>query len=118
MSSPTGAHTPHFPSHNSPRVWFLTSGSAPIATVLARQLLEHGDHVIAGLPTSETNALNQNNNENERITALQELLKEFGDAVEQPEGEEGGRFRVAGLDIRCASHRTLEHWAKGEELMG
>ncbi|KAK3076151.1 hypothetical protein LTS18_013789 [Coniosporium uncinatum] len=47
----THPKTPPFPPHNAPRVWFLTSGAAPLALALARQVLQHGDYVVAGVPT-------------------------------------------------------------------
>ncbi|KAI9788544.1 MAG: hypothetical protein M1835_002202 [Candelina submexicana] len=101
MSSPTGTPTPHIPSHSGPRVWFLTSGTAPIAIALADQLLEHGDHVVAGLPQSEINALHQQSDDNsDRLEGLRELLSEFGDVVERSDGEDRGRLRVVALDIR------------------
>ncbi|KAF2156230.1 short chain dehydrogenase/reductase family protein-like protein [Myriangium duriaei CBS 260.36] len=40
---------PKFPTHNTPRVWFLTAASSPIGVALARHLLSHGDFVIAGV---------------------------------------------------------------------
>lgn len=42
-----------FPTHNSPRIWFLTSSLSPLAVRLIRTLLTHGDYVAAGLPPSE-----------------------------------------------------------------
>lgn len=38
----------HWPRHDVPRVWFMTDGNSPIATALARQLLDHGDCVVVG----------------------------------------------------------------------
>ncbi|KAI1438789.1 transport protein Trs120 or TRAPPC9 TRAPP II complex subunit-domain-containing protein [Xylaria sp. CBS 124048] len=42
-----------FPTHNSPRTWFLTSALSPLAVRLIRQLLVHGDYVVACLPPHE-----------------------------------------------------------------
>ncbi|KAJ8129116.1 hypothetical protein O1611_g4515 [Lasiodiplodia mahajangana] len=42
-----------FPTHNSPRTWFLTSSLSPLAVRLIRQLLIHGDYVVACLPPHE-----------------------------------------------------------------
>lgn len=39
----------HFPARNGPRVWIISAGDSPIGISLARQLLEHGDHVVAGI---------------------------------------------------------------------
>ncbi|KAH6686197.1 hypothetical protein F5X68DRAFT_14280 [Plectosphaerella plurivora] len=44
---------PSFPTHNSPRTWFLTSALSPLAVRLTRLLLAHGDHVVACLPPHE-----------------------------------------------------------------
>ena len=48
-SRPVRPRSPHFPPHNAPRVWFLTIGSSPIAIALSRQVLDHGDYVVAGV---------------------------------------------------------------------
>ncbi|KAI1853598.1 hypothetical protein JX266_001582 [Neoarthrinium moseri] len=42
-----------FPTHNSPRTWFLTSALTPLAIRLIRKLLDHGDNVVAILPPHE-----------------------------------------------------------------
>ncbi|EER43951.1 short chain dehydrogenase/reductase [Histoplasma capsulatum var. duboisii H88] len=42
----------HFPAHDGPRVWVISAGSSPIGIALARQLLAHGDIVVAGVPES------------------------------------------------------------------
>ncbi|EFX04541.1 short chain dehydrogenase reductase [Grosmannia clavigera kw1407] len=44
---------PSFPTHNSPRTWFLTQGLSPLAVRLTRLLLAHGDYVVACLPPQE-----------------------------------------------------------------
>lgn len=43
---------PQFPSHNEPRVWVITAGDSPIGVSLTRQILAHGDYVLAGLAYS------------------------------------------------------------------
>ncbi|KAF2471185.1 short chain dehydrogenase/reductase family protein-like protein [Lindgomyces ingoldianus] len=48
-SRPPRPRSPHFPPHNAPRVWFITTGTSPISIALARQALEHGDYVVAGV---------------------------------------------------------------------
>ena len=48
-SRPPRPRSPHFPPHNAPRVWFITNGSSPIAIALAKQVLDHGDYVVAGV---------------------------------------------------------------------
>ncbi|KAE8834660.1 hypothetical protein PTNB85_05993 [Pyrenophora teres f. teres] len=52
-SKPPRPKSPHFPPHNAPRVWFITRGVSPIAIALARQVLEHGDYVVAGVVPHE-----------------------------------------------------------------
>ena len=42
-----GFPLPQFPSHNEPRTWFLTCADSAIGIALTRQLLEHGDKVVA-----------------------------------------------------------------------
>ncbi|KAF4556732.1 Short chain dehydrogenase-like protein 49 [Elsinoe fawcettii] len=44
---------PKFPTHNAPRVWFLTSASSPIGISLSRHLLSHGDYIVAGVSPSD-----------------------------------------------------------------
>lgn len=46
---PPRPRSPHFPPHNAPRVWFITAGTSPTAIALARQVLDHGDYVVAGV---------------------------------------------------------------------
>ncbi|KAF2728348.1 short chain dehydrogenase/reductase family protein-like protein [Polyplosphaeria fusca] len=50
---PPRPRSPHFPPHNAPRVWFVTPGSSPIAITLSKQVLDHGDYVVAGVLPSE-----------------------------------------------------------------
>lgn len=56
VSSPSSSSrsnpAPQFPTHNSPRCWFITDALNPLAIRLIRLLLEHGDHIAAGLPPS------------------------------------------------------------------
>ncbi|EPE02299.1 short chain dehydrogenase reductase family protein [Ophiostoma piceae UAMH 11346] len=46
---------PAFPTHNSPRVWFITQALSPLAVRLIRLLLGHGDYVVACLPPRDVN---------------------------------------------------------------
>lgn len=46
--SPSKAPTSHFPAHSEPRVWFITSAASPIGISTAREVLDHGDIVVAG----------------------------------------------------------------------
>ena len=82
------------PPHPNPRVWFLTSGTSPVAIALARQLLAHGDYVAAGARVEDLNG------EDDRFDELKSLVAE---------AEEGqpSRFKVIQVDIRCASQTRL-----------
>ncbi|EAS27594.2 short chain dehydrogenase/reductase [Coccidioides immitis RS] len=53
-SSGSGPPPPssHFPTHDGPRVWVLSAGDSPIGISLTRQLLAHGDQVVAGITPS------------------------------------------------------------------
>ncbi|ROT42140.1 NAD(P)-binding protein [Sodiomyces alkalinus F11] len=44
---------PQFPTHNSPRTWFVTHALSPLVVRLIRLLLAHGDYVVACLPPHE-----------------------------------------------------------------
>lgn len=83
---------PRFPPHNGPRVWFLTSADAPVAIGLARQVLAHGDHVVACVQPGDSGK------DDERTADFEQLV--------QDAGQWGGdaRIRVVGLDLRCATH--------------
>ena len=41
----------HFPSHAEPRVWFITDAVSPVGVSIAREVLAHGDIVVAGHDT-------------------------------------------------------------------
>ncbi|KAL2373926.1 hypothetical protein RJ035_004071 [Blastomyces gilchristii] len=45
-----GSVPSHFPTHDGPRVWVISAGTSPIGISLARQLLAHGEIVVAGVP--------------------------------------------------------------------
>ncbi|CAG8978422.1 hypothetical protein HYALB_00013111 [Hymenoscyphus albidus] len=78
-----------FPTHNSPRVWFLTSSLSPLAVRLIRLLLAHGDYVAAGLPPSEIA-------DDERSSEFRELINECRSTRKD---REGWKDRIRG--IRC-----------------
>jgi NAD(P)-dependent dehydrogenase (short-subunit alcohol dehydrogenase family) len=42
-----------FPTHSQPRVWLITGISSPIGIALARQVLAHGDSLVAGIEKIE-----------------------------------------------------------------
>ena len=76
-------------THNSPRTWFLTSSLTPLSVRLIRQLLTHGDYVVACLPPLEV--------EHEaRSAEFRELIQECKSNRKDREGWKG-RMR----SIRC-----------------
>ncbi|KAE9374206.1 short chain dehydrogenase/reductase [Stipitochalara longipes BDJ] len=78
-----------FPTHNSPRVWFLTSSLSPLAVRLIRLLLAHGDYVAAGLPPHEIE-------DEDRSAEFRELINECKSGRKD---REGWKDRIRG--IRC-----------------
>ncbi|CAO2648361.1 Nn.00g076280.m01.CDS01 [Neocucurbitaria sp. VM-36] len=86
-SKPPRPRSPHFPPHNAPRVWFITRGVAPIAIALARQVLEHGDYVVAGVMPIEF----------EKREGQSEDFRTFLEDVKKTERWRE-RLRVVGLD--------------------
>ncbi|KAL2067792.1 hypothetical protein VTL71DRAFT_15888 [Oculimacula yallundae] len=78
-----------FPTHNSPRVWFLTSALSPLAVRLMKLLLAHGDYVAAGLPPSEIE-------DEDRSAEFKELINECKSGRKD---REGWKDRIRG--IRC-----------------
>ena len=76
-------------THNSPRVWFLTSALSPLAVRLIRLLLTHGDFVAAGLPPTEIE-------DEDRSAELRELIN---DCKSGGKNKEGWKGRIRG--IRC-----------------
>ncbi|EKD16441.1 uncharacterized protein L3040_008541 [Drepanopeziza brunnea f. sp. 'multigermtubi'] len=78
-----------FPTHNSPRVWFLTSALSPLVVRLVRLLLAHGDYVAAALPPSEIQ-------DAERSAEFRELVNECKSGRKD---REGWKDRIRG--IRC-----------------
>lgn len=90
---PARARSPRFPPHNAPRTWFLTNGTSPISIALATQLLDHGDHVVAGVLPAEF----------ERESGRSEEFRNFLDRVSSAEGDKERwkeRLRVVSLDAR------------------
>lgn len=80
---------PQFPSHNEPRVWVITAGDSPIGISLTRQILVHGDYVLAGLAYSNL----------ERDECRREGFEAFMVEVEAKGWT--GRLKSIPLDIRC-----------------
>ncbi|KAI4651194.1 uncharacterized protein J4E79_009393 [Alternaria viburni] len=88
-SKPPRPKSPHFPPHNAPRVWFITRGASPIAIALARQVLEHGDYVVAGVMPLEF----------EKREGQSEDFRTFLEDVKQTDRWRE-HLRVVGLDSR------------------
>lgn len=88
-AKPQRPRSPHFPPHNAPRVWFITRGVSPIAVALAKQVLEHGDYVVAGVVPIE---FEKNEGQSEDFKAFLEEVKNTERWRE--------RLRVVGLDSR------------------
>ncbi|KAK8100328.1 uncharacterized protein PG998_008280 [Apiospora kogelbergensis] len=86
-SAPAAAAS--FPTHNSPRTWFLTSALTPLAIRLIRQLLNHGDYVVACLPPHEIE-------NDERSAEFRELIYE---CKSNRKDREGWKDRIR--SIRC-----------------
>ncbi|KAK3326266.1 hypothetical protein B0H66DRAFT_153223 [Apodospora peruviana] len=78
-----------FPTHNSPRTWFLTSSLSPLGIRLIRLLLAHGDYVVACLPPSEIE-------HDDRSAEFRELINE---CKSNRKDREGWKDRIRG--IRC-----------------
>ncbi|KAF6808417.1 short chain dehydrogenase reductase family protein [Colletotrichum sojae] len=80
---------PSFPTHNSPRTWFLTTALSPLIIRLIRLLLAHGDYVVACLPPNEIE-------DDERSAEFRELINECKSTRRD---REGWKDRIRG--IRC-----------------
>ncbi|KAK2002083.1 short chain dehydrogenase/reductase [Colletotrichum falcatum] len=80
---------PSFPTHNSPRTWFLTTALSPLIIRLIRLLLAHGDYVVACLPPSEIE-------DEGRSAEFRELIDE---CKSNRKDREGWKDRIRG--IRC-----------------
>lgn len=96
MSSPVfhfKAHpAPQFPTHNSPRCWFITDALNPLAVRLIRLLLIHGDYIAAGLPPSGLE-------DEERSAEFKELISEC-------KTKEGWMGRIRG--IKCDAKKMSD----------
>ncbi|KAF2640819.1 short chain dehydrogenase/reductase family protein-like protein [Massarina eburnea CBS 473.64] len=112
-NKPTRPRSPHFPPHNAPRVWFLTIGSSPIAIALARQVLDHGDYVVAGVVPLEF----------EKREGQTEDFRSFLEDVKKNERWRE-RLRVVGLDGRvvgqcqAAIAEAVEAFGRVDVLLG
>ncbi|KAJ4420440.1 hypothetical protein N0V85_000610 [Neurospora sp. IMI 360204] len=80
-----------FPTHNSPRTWLITSALTPLAIRLTRQLLAHGDYIVACLPPQEIE-------HEDRSAEFRELINE---CKSNRKDREGWKDRIR--PIRCDS---------------
>lgn len=83
---------PKFPTHNAPRVWFLTCANSPLGISLCRHLLAHGDYVFAAVLPVEFEKYE------ERSADFKEFLEEVG--THQDKETWRARLRVIALDVK------------------
>lgn len=76
-------------THNSPRTWLITAALSPLAVRLIRQLLSHGDYVVACLPPQEID-------DDQRSAEFRELITE---CKSNRRDREGWKDRIRG--VRC-----------------
>lgn len=119
---PPRPRSPRFPPHNAPRVWVLTNGTSPIKIALARQALEHGDYVLAGVPPSyyeREREVELAQGDGEQQTGFQAFLEEVRGRERWRE-----RLRVVGLDGRvmgqcqAAVAEAVEAFGRVDVLLG
>ena len=86
----SAATPPQFPAHSQPRVWLITSASSPIGIAVSRELLQHGDCLIAGVKSTG------------RSEVHGEQSPEFASFWEEAVAKGwNNRCSVVGLDERC-----------------
>jgi NAD(P)-dependent dehydrogenase (short-subunit alcohol dehydrogenase family) len=117
MSITKGLHTLHFPLHDTPRVWFLTTANNPVGISLCRFLLDHGDFVVAGVQARDLVLGCQNSTGTQQFWAeLNDLQSAYAsnedndtqtdvDTQEQASASDSGlswkdRIYVVQLDVR------------------
>jgi NAD(P)-dependent dehydrogenase (short-subunit alcohol dehydrogenase family) len=94
-------------------VWFITIGTSPIAIALAKQVLDHGDYVVAGVVPLEF----------EKREGQSEEFRGFLDEVKKAERWRE-RLRVVGLDARVVSQcqaaiaEAVEAFGRIDVLLG
>lgn len=82
----------HFPPHDGPRVWILSSGDSPVGVSVTRQLLEHGDYVVTGVKPPNPDR------EDPRTAEYESFLEEV---IANTEEDWRERVKPVTLDIRC-----------------
>lgn len=96
---------PKFPTHNAPRVWFVTCANSPIGISLCRHLLRHGDYVTAGVQPVEF----------EKEVEMSEDFKDFLEELASPDsnsedGTNGDNFSDKNKDKTEKQEREKELW--------
>lgn len=89
---PKPPRSPKWPTHNAPRVWFLTCANSPVGISLCRHLLAHGDYVTAGVLPVEFEK------HQDRSADFKDFLEEVG--THQDKETWRARLRVIALDVR------------------
>ncbi|KAF6241325.1 hypothetical protein HO173_000035 [Letharia columbiana] len=87
--------TPTFPPHPAPRNWLITACTSPIGIAIARQVLSHGDNVIAGLNPRHLAEGHGDGGEEEGDAQRGEEFREFWRECE----EEGWKERCKGVEL-------------------
>ncbi|KAF2741940.1 short chain dehydrogenase/reductase family protein-like protein [Sporormia fimetaria CBS 119925] len=112
-SRPPRPRSPTFPPHNAPRVWFIITGTSPIAIATAKQVLDHGDYVVTGVVPAE---FDKREGQTEDFRAFLEEVKKNERWRE--------RLRVVGLDGRVVSQcqaaiaEAVEAFGRIDVLLG
>lgn len=83
---------PAFPTHNAPRVWFLTCATTSIGISLCRHLLAHGDYVLAGVDSVDFEK------HDERSADFKDLLDEVAAHADKEAWR--ARLGVVPLDVK------------------
>lgn len=142
MTLPGKPNTPGFPTSDGPRVWFLTSAHTPTCISLCRALLQHGDHVVAGVPAADVEQKTERYQDFKnfleeldtlpltRISSDQEDNQENGsDEAVKPETEQDtpgtwrDRLKVVALDVRAkgqcqsAIAEAIRHFGRIDVLL-
>ncbi|QIX01821.1 hypothetical protein AMS68_007338 [Peltaster fructicola] len=86
------AHEWKFPAHEAPRVWFITCANTPIGVALCRQLLDHGDSIVAGVAPALTTEAN---------SGLKDLMEQLSANGRRDSMQ--ARLKVIALDLKIMS---------------
>ncbi|KAK4631083.1 Oxidoreductase BOA17 [Fulvia fulva] len=98
---------PKWPTHNAPRVWFLTCANSPLGVSLCRHLLQHGDYVTAGVQPVEFER------QAERSRDFKDFLGELASVGQAKEGADEDAGEEVSTDKR---KERLDKEEKEKEL--